>query len=254
MGKWKELQWTSEEIATLKELYPEHTISELTAILLGRSWCAIQHKARKLRLRRSINRDIINKRISAAKKGKPGHWKGKKFAYKRSIDLNPYVRTPEIKAKLSATIKKQFQQGRVTWCKGKRGIFSQETLDKIRQARQKQQMPHHNTKPEHQFIEICEKHNLPFKYVGDGQIWIGGINPDFVECNGKKIAVDIFGDYWHTPLFRQSAIHESYTETGRTTILKQYGWKLIVIWQSELKLADAEGRILSKLRKAGIKI
>lgn len=135
---------------------------------------------------------------------------------------------------------------------GKR--HSEETKAKIRAARMKRRFPKSNTIPEKAFIGICQKYNLPFKYVGDGQVWIGHVNPDFVDVNGKKIAIDIFGDYWHTPLFRQEAIRFTYTEQGRKLTLKKYGWKLIVIWQSELKLPNAEEKILGKLRKGGVKV
>lgn len=109
-------------------------------------------------------------------------------------------------------------------------------------------------KAEQQFQSLCEKHKLPFKFTGNHSFWIGNINPDFIEVNGHKIAVDIFGDYWHTPLFLGQAIKPYGTESGRKTIAKEYGWSLVIIWQSEFTLPDAEQRILEKLRRVGVKI
>jgi hypothetical protein len=43
--------WTEEEIALLRQLWPERTPSELAGVL-KRSWRAIKHKARSLGLRR----------------------------------------------------------------------------------------------------------------------------------------------------------------------------------------------------------
>lgn len=109
------------------------------------------------------------------------------------------------------------------------------------------------TKPELFFKEICERNNLPFHYVGDGQIWIGKkgekqLNPDFVEGNGKKIAVEIFS-YWHDPLRRHCKVPYSQTYKGRKKILKKYGWKLVVFWQEDLEREDAEQFILNKLKQ-----
>ena len=121
-------------------------------------------------------------------------------------------------------------------------------------ARKAQKMPTHHTKPELIFEEICKKYNLPFKYTGDGDFWIGkepSVNPDFVECNSKKIAIEIFS-YWHDPIRRFGKVPYSGTYKGRKKILKKYGWKLIVFWQEDLERKDAERFVLIELKKQGI--
>lgn len=87
---------------------------------------------------------------------------------------------------------------------------------------------------EKQVIILCEKHNLPFRYVGDGQIWIAAKNPDFININGEKEVVEILGSYWHNPEETQRRI-EHYA---------RYGFKCITIWENELK---NENLVLSKL-------
>jgi len=122
---------------------------------------------------------------------------------------------------------------------------------KIRTARQHQHFPKHHTKPELIFEEICRRNSLPYKYTGDGSFWIGrnpAVNPDFVECNGKKIAVEIFGDYWHSPLLNPH-LKEDRTLPYRKNALKRYGWKLIVFWESDLKRGDTEEFVLNRLEK-----
>lgn len=114
--------------------------------------------------------------------------------------------------------------------------------------RKAQKMPTHHTKPERIFKTICEKYNLPFKYTGDGSFWIKNINPDFVGCNGKKIAVEIFGDYWHSPLLN-TKLREDKTLPYRQKTLKRYGWELIVFWESDLKREDAEQFVLMTLKE-----
>lgn len=81
------------------------------------------------------------------------------------------------------------------------------------------------TSIEQKFIELCEQFNLPFKYVGDGEFWIENMNPDFVNVNGKKVAVEILGDYWHS--------EEEFEK--RKEKFKEYGWKCIGIWGHELR-------------------
>lgn len=128
---------------------------------------------------------------------------------------------------------------------------SESTRKKIGIKRKAQKFPKHHTKPELIFEQICKKNNLPFKYTGDGSFWIHNINPDFVECNGKKLAVEIFGDYWHSPLLNYR-LKENRTLSYRKKILKKYGWKLIVFWESDLVRKDAEQFVLSEMQKHGI--
>jgi len=86
------------------------------------------------------------------------------------------------------------------------------------------------TNAEHDFIEIIEENNLPFKYVGDGELILGGKNPDFVNLNGQKQIIEIFGDYWH----KRDNIPFHQTLKGTIEHYKKYGYDCLVIWQSEL--------------------
>lgn len=101
------------------------------------------------------------------------------------------------------------------------------------------------TKPEKKLIDIVSRHSLPFIYTGDGSFILEGLNPDFVESNGRKIAIDVFGDYWHT----LKADKESYTEQGRKNIFAKYGWHLIVLWEHQIKSMD-ENEIVRLLEGA----
>lgn len=134
------------------------------------------------------------------------------------------------------------------------GQFSKEVKQKIREARIKQKaFPTHHTKPELIFEKICEQNNLDFHYVGDGQLWIGKdrvLNPDFIEANGKKICVEIMGDYWHSPL-----LNHKMRITGnlnyRKRHYKKYKWQPIFVWETDLKRKDAEQFVLNILKKEG---
>ncbi len=107
----------------------------------------------------------------------------------------------------------------------------------------------HKTQPEMVFEDICTKHSLPFHYVGDGSLWIGDnrkLNPDFIEANGKKIIVEIFGDYWHNPSLNPK-IQEAATLEYRKRHYNRYGWESFFIWEHELKMSDADQFVLNML-------
>ncbi len=88
------------------------------------------------------------------------------------------------------------------------------------------------TKPEIYLNNLIMKYNLPFKYVGDGSVIIYGLNPDFIECNGKKKIIEVFGDYWHDPKKRKIAY--TATEYGRKNIFAKLGYSTLILWEHEL--------------------
>lgn len=84
----------------------------------------------------------------------------------------------------------------------------------------------HPNKPELLLLELLEN-NYPgeWKFVGDGQLIVGGLNPDFANVNGQKQFIEMWGDYWHRGEDPQD----------RIGLFKQYGFNTLVIWESELK-------------------
>jgi G:T-mismatch repair DNA endonuclease (very short patch repair protein) len=108
----------------------------------------------------------------------------------------------------------------------------------------------HKTQPELIFEDLCTKTNLPFHFVGDGSLWICNANPDFIH-NTRKLCVEIFGDYWHSPLLN-GYIRYTATLEGRRKQLKAEGYKLIVFWESDLKREDVEEFVLYTLKKYNI--
>lgn len=71
---------------------------------------------------------------------------------------------------------------------------------------------------------IQEKVPNYWKFVGDGKFWItsNGINmnPDFI-CKNDKKAIEVFGNYWHTP---EGAKH-------RIDMYESVGWRCFPIWE-----------------------
>lgn len=90
-------------------------------------------------------------------------------------------------------------------------------------------------KSEQFLINFFKEHNLPFRYVGDDEFILGGKCPDFLNTDGRKQLIELFGAYWH-PIFDVAE---------RTELFKQFGFSLLIIWEDELR--DTE-RLLKKVR------
>ena len=90
----------------------------------------------------------------------------------------------------------------------------------------------HPNKPEKIMFEIL---NIvapnEWEFVGDGQLIIGGKNPDFANVNGKKQIAECFGTYWHG---ERARCYEE-TEEGRIALFKKYGYDTLIIWENSLK-------------------
>lgn len=94
-----------------------------------------------------------------------------------------------------------------------------------------------NLKPNKKEIELYGILNKvcpeEYKFVGNGGIVIDGLIPDFININGQKKIIEFFGDYWHSEEITKGNYRRS--ETGRKAIFAGYGYKTLVIWQSEFE-------------------
>lgn len=97
--------------------------------------------------------------------------------------------------------------------------FAEQVLRKIRSATKP-------TQPEKYLRELLNDY-FPnqWQYVGDGKVIIERKNPDFINCNGKKLIIELFGDYWHD-------VSEA---TTKPQFYLKYGFGCLVIWEHELK-------------------
>ena len=81
-------------------------------------------------------------------------------------------------------------------------------------------------KPETKLFNLLESIQTgDWKYVGDGSFIIAGKNPDFVNVNGKKLIIELFGNYWH----------RGQNPQDRINIFKPFGFRTLVVWEHELK-------------------
>jgi very-short-patch-repair endonuclease len=81
-------------------------------------------------------------------------------------------------------------------------------------------------KLEKYFNEILQE-SFPntFKYVGDGRVTVSGKCPDFINIDGKKQIIELFGDYWH----------KGENPQDRIDFFEECGYSTLVIWESELR-------------------
>lgn len=111
------------------------------------------------------------------------------------------------------------------------------TKEEIRECLKRRPM----SKLEVKVQRIIDKYGLPYKFVGNGDFFIERINPDFINTNGEKKAVEV---YWrrHKEQFRGGGVEK--WERDRKTILNKYGWQIIFIEGTAL----TESVVLSSLR------
>lgn len=68
---------------------------------------------------------------------------------------------------------------------------------------------------------------------------LGGKVPDFVNVNGKKKLIELYGNYWH----------KGENPADRIAYFRQFGWETLVIWESELKNVNSLKRKILEFNK-----
>lgn len=99
------------------------------------------------------------------------------------------------------------------------------------------------TNLEQKFIGFCSKYELPFKYVGNGDLIIGFKNLDFID--GKNI-IEIFS-WHHTENNRNRLWHQS--ESGCKGYYNKYGYNTLILWDKDFHGHKWEKNILNKVNK-----
>ncbi len=81
-------------------------------------------------------------------------------------------------------------------------------------------------KPETLMLDLLNNlYPNQWKFTGDFSFTINGKAPDFVNCNGQKKIIEVFGDYWH----------KGQNPQDRINVFKPFGYETLVIWEHELK-------------------
>lgn len=64
-----------------------------------------------------------------------------------------------------------------------------------------------------------------WKFVGNGQVIVAGKCPDFININGQKKIIELYGDYWH----------HGQNPQDRIDVFSPYGYETLIVWEKELK-------------------
>jgi G:T-mismatch repair DNA endonuclease (very short patch repair protein) len=147
------------------------------------------------------------RKLSAAHTGK-----------KRSIEARKRMSEARLGIKLSAETKRRMSIAK----KGYKP--SDEAMAKLCKA-----LAIKPNKPESALLKLLDQlYPGQWKYTGDYSFMINGKNPDFVNCNGQKKIIELFGDYWH----------EGDNPQDRADVFSPFGYETLVIWERELKNID----------------
>jgi len=133
------------------------------------------------------------------------------------------------------------EEGHVTILENLKKARTPKAIEKMKQSLTgRKQSPEHVrnamrrrpiTSLELAFKKIVDDNGLPYKFVGNGAFIIDGLNPDFINTNGEKIAVEVYA--------------RMYKEIGGRTIekykadrikrLSPFGWKLYFFDELQVK-------------------
>ena len=198
-----------------KELYPNYGSR-------GKKLPPLSEETRRklsiIRKGRKLSQETKDK-ISKANKGKIGNNLGKHFSeeHRRKMSKALKGKPSGMLGKChSEATKKKMSRSAIKKCKENMTYWY--NLHKSLQLKP--------NKPEMALDKMLQK-LLPneYKYVGDLSFILGGKSPDFMNINGKKKLIELYGDYWHKDDDPQD----------RIDFFRQYGFDTLVIWEKELE-------------------
>lgn len=93
-------------------------------------------------------------------------------------------------------------------------------------------------KIESKVLNIIVQNKLQFQYNGNGELGVvlRGMVPDFVNTNGKKQVIEVFGDYYHNlPLQKWN-----HSELGRIMAYNSLGYQCLILWERDIRAKSDE--------------
>lgn len=227
------MPWTAEEDDYLRRCYPNCSQPKRLAVKLGRSVVAVNKRAKQLNLTRT--RQAVSRGYALGGKMNKGRPRPD-FAANAFVGVgrdNPFYgkkHTPETRRILSAKARAL-------------GTFRQLAKDPEFQRRRMLGLHARPNKPESVVRSMLNK-MFPgeYRYSGDGSFIVDGLNPDFVNINGQKKVIEVFGEQYHDPNHAVRAISHRSTEAGRKKVFARFGYKMLVVWSKEIYGGGATGR------------
>ncbi len=136
------------------------------------------------------------------------------------------------------------------------GDIKNDTLENLyivsRQKHIRNMISKQKTKPtrlEREFLGYCNENGLPYKYIGNGKLWISDkkmrVNPDFINIRQPHVFIELYGCYWHgckkcypslKVCGRQQYIYGIVKRDKKKRLLfRKKELVLIEIWEHEIK-------------------
>jgi len=84
-------------------------------------------------------------------------------------------------------------------------------------------------------LGIIQKHNLPYKFCGNGDFMIENKCPDFVNTNGEKKVIEVYGT-GHKNMFRNGGV--AGWKQQRTELFLKHGYETIFFNEREVHVEE----------------
>lgn len=235
----KKKLWTSEEDARLLMDYPFTGPSKQLCEMLRRTECEVANRAKKLGISRCLEA-LSKEYASGGRKNvgrpRPDLIKRNRETPRFGVD-NPFygkTHTPEVKKRISEVIKRCQEDPE----------FHRKRFETMRRNGIHKECPNEY---ERRLTEILnEMFPGEYKFVGDWSFIVNRKNPDFVNVNGQKKIIEVFGEIYHDPASSPWEVSEDRTESGRKRLFREYGYKTLVVWCKEF---SDEQKLRASLRE-----
>lgn len=102
-------------------------------------------------------------------------------------------------------------------------------------------------KLEQHVLNVIQKYNLPYRYVGDFSFFVGDKSPDFVHLSDKAI-VEVFGCWYHgCKKCYPNNVYRGPEE--RIETFAKHGYRCLIFWEHEIKNLTEEA-LVERIREA----
>jgi len=133
-------------------------------------------------------------------------WKDINYSNSQREKINKVLKSPEFREKSSIRFNKLWQD--------------EKFIEKVQKS--------WSISPNKLEIEMTEflEDNFPneWKFTGNGDVWLGRKNPDFININGKKKIIELDGEFWHK---------DEKKKLDRIEYFKDYGYETLIITDKE---------------------
>lgn len=227
-GKFFDVKcWREEEDIIVEYLFPGcRDLKDIQNLLPGRTIRSIEHRADHLGAKTDPN--IVSQRRREGHLGEKNGFFGRSHSKETKDKLSKINKEHNVFGRLNKDPEFQ-RKRRKAWAKtmNKEGpSLAEQKLDSI-------------------IFNACPGQ---YRFVGDGEYIIDGLNPDWVHVSKKKV-IELFGRAFHDPKHALWELSPRRTEEGRTEVFSKHGYQTLVIWDDHLNEVWKNHNLLHNLTK-----